>query len=275
MAKTDPYFRFPLSALTYGSLPSECLAAIIDYSVVSAGIGAEQGDNDAYADLVDANPLPDPPTEEEMYHDTWYGNVCAGALLTEVEIGDWRGAKDRYFEVSGHCRGFPKSALVTIKAAWVWDALETALREEGKEPRNGTPGGWVTWREFRVLCAVLSVIGAKSFAWASTNTFLHRVCGYTSALARSQTKLPNLEHCQPLTRWMLEGTLNRLEELRFFLRVRISKSPTGRGGRTAYSIRHESREALIKEIRTPKYSKTGDYRKADYNLWTQNSVPVP
>ena len=39
MPVTDPYFRFPLGALSWGGSAIQALAAIIDYSVVSAGIG--------------------------------------------------------------------------------------------------------------------------------------------------------------------------------------------------------------------------------------------
>lgn len=265
MSASDPYFRFPLSALAYGKSPSEALDVIICYSVVSAGIGARQTDEDAFAALAAKNSLSGEPDEDAEFDS--YEVICAGASLTNVTVKDWRSTYRCYQALVEHSRLFPKSALVTIKAKWVWDTLNTALEEEEKPARNETHG-WMTWREFRVLCAVLSVIGKKSFAWASTATLLHRVCGFTAAASMQGRQ--TAPHCPPLTRWMLESTLDRLEELRYYLRVRISKSPTGRGGRTAYSIRHADRAALVTELRTPKFARASDNRKADHALWMQS-----
>lgn len=272
MAVTDPYFRFPLSALTYGDRASACLNAIIDYSVVSAGVGSRISNPKEYEALAVTHALPDPPSKRQAEEWMAYQDACVGKGQTSVIATCWRTLHRHYREMIAHASNYPKSALVTMKAKWVWNALDTALQEEGLPARSPNPG-WLTWREFRVLCAVLSVIGQKPYAWGSTNTLLHRVCGYTAA-SSFKGKEP-AAHCPRLTRWMLETTLNRLEELRFFMRVRVSRSPTGRGGRTAYTIRHPSREALVIELRTSLFATVADNRKADHRLWTQEGIPTP
>lgn len=266
MAVTDPYFRFPLSALTYGETSLHCMHIILDHSIFSAGVGARTLKPADHEALAAACALPNPPRREHEDDWTAYLDVCVGAQLTQAHVGDWQSIKTGYEMLHKHTSELPKSALVTINAKWVWNALDTARMEAG-QPTLHENAGYLSWREFRVLCAVLSVIGAKPYAWVSTNTLLHRVCGYTAA-SSFKGKEP-AAHCPRLTRWMLETTLNRLEELRFFLRVRVSRSPTGRGGRTAYSIRHPSREALVIELRTSLFATVADNRKADHQLWTQ------
>ncbi len=53
-------------------------------------------------------------------------------------------------------------------------------------------------------------------------------------------------HCQPLTRSQIDLTTSRMEVLKFYLRFRYSKGD--RGGKTAYSFRHETREKLAEAV---------------------------
>lgn len=266
MAASDPYFRFPLSMLALSRTPEQILDAIACYGVVSAGIGAAENEDTFYR-IAGENPLDDEPKTDEY---GWWLRVCAGAYLTKVTVHDWRRAWDSYRETQSKTDSLGlKSALVTIKARWVWSALDTALQEEGRKARNGNLE-WLTWREFRVLCAVLSVIGIKPFAWISAATLAHRVCGYTSA-ASMKGREPT-PACPFLTRRMLETTLGRLEINRFFLRCRLSRNPLGKGGRTAYSVRHADRKALIEDIRKPKPKPQFTNRQDDHALWTSASA---
>lgn len=268
MAASDPYFRFPLSALALPWTPVEILDSIISYGVVSAGLGAEKNDENTFRGIAAENPLEGEPEETETDEYDWWLRVCAGARLTKVRITTWRSTWDSYRETEFKTGALHlKSALVTIKAQWVWSALNTALEEEGRDARAGD-SGWLTWREFRVLCAVLSVIGIKPFAWISAATLAHRVCGYTSAASMKGRKPTRA--CPLLTRRMLETTLGRLEINRFFLRCRLSRNPLGKGGRTAYSVRHADRKALIDDIRRAKPVYTN--RQDDHALWTNASA---
>lgn len=273
MPVTDPYFRFPLGALSWGGSAIQALAAIIDYSVVSAGIAAEKGNPEMFAMFSMSVELPDPPQGDQPDEMAWYQYVGIGAEMTRTTVPKWRKALKAYLQVSQYIEAnFPRSALVTIKAPWVLDALNTAWETAGL-PGSSNRTGWITWREFRVLCAVLSVIGEKPYAWISTATLRHRVCGYTSAISMQGQEPP--PHCPRLTRWMLEATLARLEELNFFLRVRVSGSPTGRGGRTAYSIRHEKREDLVKLLCTPRYASSAARRNEDHLLLKKHQQDPP
>lgn len=264
MSASDPYFRFPLSALALSRTPVEILRGIASYSVVSAGLGA--GQKGTVHEVGSAHLLAPRPESREEHE--WWLTVCAGAHITQVELLDWRKTLHCYQETRSETDALGlKSALVTINARWVMNALHTALQEEGQKDWDPYQG-WMTWREFRVLCAILSVIGAKSYAWASTATLMHRACGYTSA-ASMRGKEPTAA-CPLLTRRVLETTLHRLELNRFFLRCRISRNPCGKGGRTAYSVRHADRQALITHLRKakPQFSN----RQEDHALWTQSSA---
>lgn len=266
MATTDPYFRFPLSALTYGETSLQCMGIILDHAILSAGVGARTLNPKEHEALAAAHALPNPPSKAKAEDWKAYLDVCVGSQLTRATVANWEAIRSGYEKLLQHTSALPKSALVTINAKWVWNALDTAYMEAGRSPLHEN-AGYLSWREFRVLCAVLSVIGQKQYAWVSTNTLQHRVCGYTGA-SSFKGKEP-AAHCPRLSRWMLGATLNRLEELGFFLRVRISRSPTGRGGRTACSIRHKNREALVLELRTSLFATVADNRKADHQLWTQ------
>ena len=246
MSTSDSYFRFPLSALAYGSSPVVALEHIISYGVMSAGIGAGR-DQELFDSILDKYDL------DTLFHSNVpdyveYQQLLVGADLTKTNITDWEQALHQYDLLDDHIREWPHpSALVTIKAQWVWNTLNTCLHEEGAATKEGEYD-YLPWRSFRVLCAVLSVIGEKKFAWISSATLGHRVCGYTSKKTYPSDLGLTPEHLAPLSRWQLEATLQKLEIYKFFLAFRVSKAAGGRGGRTAYSIRHKDRQALFKDL---------------------------
>ena len=329
----DGYFRFPLAALAHGGEPIASLNAIINCGVVNAGIGLRQTSLSHYQGLLAASDIwgaeflkldPGSPEIPQL------NDVCAGLQLMRRTTHDWRRIRDSHAQLTQpqHTGKWwpepPQSqALVTMKASWVWHALYTERHwrhSAANVPEDWDPTRqWLSWREFRVLCAVLSVIGKKPFAWISTATLAHRVLGFTSAKfhrihlakeaatrsgvaresasARSASShgahgerlaTPNgiasasqkgrsatpggiaheshqqssggrsvpsqgqssESHLAPLSRWQIESTLADLEKNRFFLRFRASRSTTGRGGRTAYSIRHKTRAKLARDIQS-------------------------
>jgi hypothetical protein len=372
----DGYLRFPLAALAYGDDAGASLSAIIYCGVVNAGIGLRQTSLSHYHGLLAASDIweeeflkldPDGPEVQQL------SDVCAGLKLMSLTSNDWRRVRDNHArltqpqQTSQWWSEPPQNqALVTMKASWVLHALftERHRRHSAHLPEDWDPTRqWLSWREFRVLCAVLSVIGKKPFAWISTATLAHRVLGFTSAkfhrlhLAKNAARVrearrqkeslheslhgrlaspdnhasdtlsvriaspdgivsasqkgriassqgivsdtlseriasPNgianalqkgrsaspegiaqeaqsqsqqrdgsgskasmideLEnaHLAPLSRWQIESTLADLEKNRFFLRFRASSATSGRGGRTAYSIRHKTRAKLARDIQT-------------------------
>ena len=68
-----------------------------------------------------------------------------------------------------------------MKANWLWRARDTALVEAKLPPRNAHfdyRSQRITFREFRILAAVLSAIGPKRFDWLSCNTIQCRASGF-------------------------------------------------------------------------------------------------
>lgn len=317
MAKSDFYFRFPLPLLASGP-PDEVLQRMLASGIMNAGFALRHTDEAkvkriarasrvTFDDRLDDDEESQCIAKDESAIDdpdglACYEDVVAGAHVTGVRLGDWTETRDRFVAGVEHCERWPESgqAVVTLSARWLWNAIGTQeyLRQGSTDVKEYNPTkDWLDWRELRVLCAVLSVIGKKPFAWISTATLAHRACGYTSragwlkahpcrdagevmnqrsmALGASAGADAGVEKdtpfCPPLTRWQIETTLNDLERNRFFLRYRTSSSATGRGGRTAYSIRHATRERLAKEIRTFVERRRGIdvklNRQADRVLW--------
>ena len=92
----------------------------------------------------------------------------------------------------------------------------------------------------------------------------------------SATGEPANDHLAPLSRWQIESTLADLEKNRFFLRFRASKSTSGRGGRTAYSIRHKTRAKLARDLQSHLTTRRArgpatlsENRGKDQVLWSQ------
>jgi hypothetical protein len=275
MAASDPYFRFPLCALTYGESPADMLTTLVHWGIVEVGRAMMNSPEVDREKIRDESEFPDPPEGYEpgtpvVDYDSYphmYDLVCIGLHVTQAHVWlNWELIREDYRKMEAHVKARMPSPLVTMKADWLYDARDTAMHEEGFKPITDEPG-WIKWREFRVLAALFSVIGRKPFAWVSTATLLHRVCGYGTAAKLKEGKPPAF--CSPLSRWAVEATLGRLEELRFFIRARVSRSPTGRGGRTAYSLRHAKREQLFEELRKSTFIKKADYRREDLKIWTE------
>lgn len=255
MAKEDPFFRFPLPALAYADvLPG--LEAILRYSLVSAGRGARQTMGKEFETFARGAAVQDWGDQILRLPKVDYRNaldVAAGGQLCNVLVHDWRGAHESHVLVEAHIQQWQSQteeipSTVTIKAEWLWNAIDTYLVQTGQPPRHDSfdpKHSWLTPREFRILCALFSVIGKKSFAWVSWRDLQHRSCGFTSRAAfDAAAHLP--EHLPLLTRWKIDSLLATLEANRFFLRYRLSSST--KGGRTAYSIRHSTPAALAEEV---------------------------
>ncbi len=255
MSARESYFRFPLAALSYGP-PLDTLDALISYGVIHAGQGARKslGEKDfpSFAEVAipekKLGPVPLRGTERDLLYE-----VALGAQMCGVGVQDWRLTREKAEKVSLHVARWMEQhadsrSFVTIKAAWLWQTLDTLLVESGQPPRNvrfdmGTRR--ISWREFAILCAILSCVGDKPYAYISSSDVAHRACGFTRAAAfKSAERLP--EFLPELTRKQIDRTLRDLEANKFFLRCRISSGPTG--GRTAYSFREMDREVLITEL---------------------------
>ena len=250
MSAADPYFTFPLSALRYGNSPHDMLDALLCYGIVYAGLNtpAKRFD-DLYAQAAEELSIKTLPAKSNREGRA----VLVGAKICKVRLSTWEGTLERYRSVHDCC-GAGEWRL-RIKAYWLWRALDTTLVEANLPSRNA----WfdyrshrIAFRDFRILAAILSAIGAKPFDWLSWKTIQCRASGF---MRREDFGNGNRADIPvflkpPLTRWQIDRTTKDLEAWGFLARFRLS---TGKcGGRYAYSVRCKDRDELSEVIRESK-----------------------
>lgn len=247
---SDSYFTFPLAVLNgpinSGTItPRLCMEAAISFGMFNAGRGyCHNHGEDAFKDRFNE--------ECEKYNlrgqskpgwTTPAADILVGAALCGVTIGGniTEGLKRHKETISKvpHDPPFVRMASNTL-----WAAVDQARAESGdgtKFPERG-----ISWREFRILCAILSVkLNRADFSFIGWETIQARACGFVTKEAfKARTVTP--EHlAPPLSRKQIRATLDALECLGFFARFRLSQGP--KGGLTAYSFRHD-REELARAV---------------------------
>jgi hypothetical protein len=250
MSTTDRYFTFPLAILNgvksepY-TTPYSCIDLALDCGILGAGKGYRHNHGaDAFRDRLDEvcdkrglskGSRPAAHTEK--------AEILVGAALCGVTLGSTNpGYLERMADRAGIVtRGGP---LVTMKGGYFWAAFYQARAEVN--PINPWPDRGVSWREFRILCAILSVktnrVGYATLGW---ETIQARSCGFTTKESfRTADTIPD-HLAPPLSRKQIRATCDALEDLGFFARFRLSIGPVG--GHTAYSFRHD-RDALANAV---------------------------
>jgi hypothetical protein len=236
----ENYFTFPLAVLhgvAKQSNPCDIIELALHCGVISAGIGLYKNDSDRFREMLD---------EVVAKHDIKWKNkenshrsmALVGAKLCGVNLG---GTYPAYLD--GMIDGFSFVAkggpLVRMAAKYFWPALYQAQAEQ--LPDKSWPERGISWREFRILCAILSVkTNRAGFSFIGWETIQARSSGFTTkAEIKAATKIP--EHLAPaLTRKQIRMTCDALEDLGFYARFRFSTGPSG--GRMAYSFRHDRAE---------------------------------
>jgi hypothetical protein len=101
---------------------------------------------------------------------------------------------------------------VQIKTDWVWDCRQTISGE--------TPERSLSFREFRVLCALLSKVGAKGVKKCSWREVQARAAGFCGKADMASCSSESRQRIAPLilSRAEIRTTLRRLEINNFFAR---------------------------------------------------------
>lgn len=256
---SEHYFKFPLAVLRHGKSPAQSIDAAVDYGMLNAGIGLrtndEDGFNDRLVEYCDKHEL-DAENYEDHNAALLVGAALCGVILPNPSRPDLILRKLNVFQKGG--------AFVTMKAEFVWAALRQARAEE--DPSNPYPERGISWREFRILAALLSgKPNSREFTLMGWESIQARAAGFTSKEDfKKATTLP--DHITPsLSRKQIVATVNRLESLGFFARFRLSKGKVG--GLTAYSFRHPNRvelgNAVIAHTNWKRGSKTNENRASD------------
>lgn len=249
MSRSDLYFTAPLALLRGGSGVLDALESCVSCGIVNAGIGWRKTHGErAFKTLLagvaaEARsrhlPIDGPPSVRPFF--------MQAALAGSHILGVQDGACARHAALY-QAQLQPRAVYFRMRADWVWNALHTARQTAGVEDPGVRKFKPLTWREFRILAAILSAkVNTYDFTFLGWESIQARACGYhTKALFQAgKDTLP--PHCQPLSRRQIRQGLDRLEVLGFFARCRYAKG--ARGGLMAYSFRHPKRQGLVEAIK--------------------------
>ena len=229
------YLKFPLAVLGHDPTPLLCMERALNCAIMNAGIGTRQTKYDenfipALERLCGSHDL-------DLDLDK-HPNEC-DALVGVSVLGVTNCYNRRTLKsIVAEAKAVKPGAFVTIKSEFFWSVLKRLRCEERCEPYE--PGS-LSWREFRVLCAVYSIKPNKrGFAFISAEAIRARAHGFLSVREMKNGEVPDslIPRIMPK---QIRLTLNSLEKLKFFARFRYSKG--SKGGKMAYSIRMD-REKL-------------------------------
>lgn len=247
MSATDNYYTLPLSVLRSGAGELDALGLGLSCGIVNAGIGYRKTHGEGPFRLL---------LEEARAAARQHGQPAACPAGIPADLWETAMAGARMLGVSGGCRATDTTNYQTnspaggvffrLRSDWMWNAISSARREAGMEV--ATKFKQLSWREFRILAAVLSAkVNTYGFTFLGWETLQARSCGFHSKALFQAGAASLPAHCQPLSRRILRQELEKLEALGYFLRCRYSTGP--RGGFMAYSFRHPKREDLVKAVK--------------------------
>ncbi|OYW76779.1 MAG: hypothetical protein B7Z37_07245 [Verrucomicrobia bacterium 12-59-8] len=250
MSATDLYFTAPLALLHSGTSALDVLERCLSCGIVNAGIGYRKIHGEAAfqeklakasaeteaqgEDLPTVHPLDATPSSLEA--------ALVGAPIVGV-LGGSR-ATDAILYCQNHQ---PGAVFFRLRADWMWNALHTTRADHGEEAEDSMVFKPLSWREFRILAAILSAkVNTYGFTFLGWESIQARACGFHSKALFQAGKASLPAHCQPMSRHDIRRGLDRLEALGFYARCRYATGK--RGGLMAYSFRHPKREGLVAAI---------------------------
>jgi hypothetical protein len=251
---SEHYFTFPLAVL-WGEKPHakvknpppitpfQCIDLAVDCGMVGAGKGFRKNHTeDEFLARLDEACEEIKVVRKDMMKDV--SEVVVGSRLCGV---DMLGSKShsRFQETANRANGVPHGGpLVRMASKYLWAAHGQAKAEA--DPSSPWPERGISWREFRILCAILSAkTNRAGFAFIGWEVIQARACGFTTKEAfKDADNIPD-HLAPPLTHKMIRKTCDALEDLGFYARFRFSTGKTG--GLMAYSFRH-TREELAKAV---------------------------
>jgi hypothetical protein len=241
----EKYFTFPLCVLhglTDPSTPLDCINLALDCGIINAGIGLYRNDQEKFEEMLE-EAIEEHQIKWKLRADSNRSTVFVGSKICNVTLGTASPAKiDK--QIDSFNRVPKGGALVRMAGKYLWPAYYQALYEQGAN--EDRPDKGISWREFRILCAILSVKrNSNEFSFIGWETIQLRACGFTNKTDyKAATKIP-YHLAPPLSRKQIRATCDALENLGFFARFRFSKGKSG--GYMAYSFRH-SRDELAKVV---------------------------
>lgn len=231
---SDNFYRFPLALLAlHPDDPTRTLDEIVCWCIGDVGIKTtkdktveEIREEDVWDRSKYSKELDRLKPKNRLQHQLIVGKVTLG--VTGGSFG-WmeKGWSDCQHFLNAH-PGPAVNNCANLGNEWIWDCL-LGLRD-GKE-------GAISWREFRVLAALLSKIGSSKA----------KKCGWQEIQARSAGFAGKLDHAGAaeaerarrmtliLTQDQIRGTVASLEARKFFCRFAWRKAGS-HGGHSWYSF---------------------------------------
>jgi len=241
---SETYFRFPLALLAYKpDDPESTLQTIVSTCVVEVGrktyagydakelrrLAAEH-DADKYAELA-------PKSADDHL-------IFMGAKTLNVSLGHIDSTRERHDEAQVFLRIASAAAQnnrVNIKTELFWSCHSTVT---GKDVDRS-----LSWREFRVLSALLSKVGTSKYAKCGWQEIAARACGWCGKKDKALATNHAVARRNPLvlSREQIRTTLARLESDQFFARFQYRRAESW----FSFSC-GDDREALVKWISNSK-----------------------
>ncbi len=211
------FYRHPIGLLAYNPQdPHDTQRITLHWCIYDVGNSAF-GDL-AHTDLIreakskDINSFQrlSPRSRDELL--TFLGACILGVTFH----GHVRGVAADYEQAEEFLRTVSESARknrVNVSNNFFWDCLYTLRGEPIERSLN--------WREYRVLCALLSKIGAFKYQRCGWREIQARACGWCGKSDMAAASPLELERREPLilTRDKIRTSLDRLEADKFFARL--------------------------------------------------------
>ncbi len=213
----EKYFQFPLCALSYGKDPYQRFNYIVDYGCYTAGlkmlnrIPPEFRHQKAEEFVRSFSGYRKNKTEDVAF--------ALGAQQLNINYGSNSNIADileRVRVLLDFKRRFEQVHKPDVEVR-----IATQLVFEVRDKKG------MTYREFSVLAALYSRIGAKKYPVRVTRDCIQcRALGYKSPVIMA-TELPNrMDGAKPLSLHQINYTLDALHERKFFARARANKRQT-------------------------------------------------
>jgi hypothetical protein len=227
MSAADKFLQFPLCALTLPGEMKGVLDAIISYGVTEAGLAVMKTKDTAERKRLCAEyGLP------KHEYDSWALAAEIGGRLCGITLGSRDNCLRRHSTLAAFLHEWEKRHGT--------DARVRIRKDVCFEVRDG---GGMSFREFRILCAIYSLLGRHAYRAIGFRMIGARACGCKSEQVKETEIKAGRPLLEPFSIKQLRGTVAKLHELGWFARV----TPDPHGRVTYYSHRM-SGDALRERI---------------------------
>ena len=248
MSTEEPFFCFPIGLLGLSpEKPEETLSRIIDWSVGSVA-------NTTFANY-NLEELKGHARRREAFSHAagrpqgvgQYRLLLAANTLHVVYYTRLDDLQHKIRTIDRYLSGVSVGArnnTVRVKGKWLWDCFKTVM----SEPVDRT----LSWREFQILCAVLSKVGAKGIktcGWFEVQARAAGFCGkrdMTECVPEERKRRKKLIY----SRTQIRTTLRRLESDGFFARYNFGRN--GSAARESWFSFSMPREDLTNAVNAKK-----------------------